>query len=134
MFRRTGTRDMGPFVYHLGQLVESLDNRGMVSGAGDVQGLTKGFDSSAGSWAKALPISAFTDSILEPEFLVGHDLVTPIGADSVDCFGVLGRGIARDLGVEIYELLGTSLVEPKFAEDGVALSMSAASRVWPSGQ
>ena len=118
MFRRTGSRDMGAFVHHLGQLVESFDNRGMVSGAGDVQGLTKGFGFLGGKLSEGLADFGLHGFDLGPEFLVGHDLVTPIGADSVDCLGVLGRGIARDLGVEIYELLGTSLVEPKFAEDG----------------
>ena len=109
---------MGPFVYHLGQLVESLDDRRMVSSAGDVQGLTKGFGFLGGKLSKGLADFGLHGFDLGTEFLVGHDLVAPVGTDGVDGFGVLGRGIARDLSVEIYELLGTSLVEPKFAEDG----------------
>ena len=62
---------------------KAFDNRGMVSGAGDVQGLTKGFGFLGGKLGEGLANFGLHGFDLGPEFLVGHDLVSSQSARTV---------------------------------------------------
>ena len=70
---------------------------------------------------------------LAANVLVGFKFLAPLGAHGFHVVFVLGVDLANLSRVEVYQLLGLILREPKFSEQGVADSMAAASRVCPSG-